>query len=279
VELKTLELQFLERGFAVVPGAISADELAACADAFDSLIAKAEDLGGRGLVRVRRSDRVGIEGRGWSWGCDHVFQPLLCDQRLLNLVGRPPFPELLELILGPRFRFCGGHGHWSPTNYDYYLHWHRDTRRERWWFGNTDPRCHVQLCLALREEGVVRLVPGSHLRDLVDSEAPLVTSHPHGAHPQEVTPVIPAGSALLLNTYTLHRAQCSRSTPRRALHFGFTRVGAATEPGRSGHPQPWLGNPAFFLAQSPFLRLAIQAQLSFEEANRGACTGAHLGHL
>ena len=279
MDLKTLELQFLELGFAVVPGAIAADELAECADAFDSLITKAEDLGSLGLVRVRKSNRVGIEGRGWSWGCDHIFQPLLYDQRLLDLVGRSPFPELLELILGPEIRFCGGHGHWSPTTYDYYLHWHRDTRRERWSFGNPDPRCHVQLCLALREEAVVRLVPGSHLRDLVDSEAPLVTSQPHGAQPQEVTPVIPAGSALLLNTYTLHRAQCSRTPSRRALHFGFTRVGAAPEPGRSGHRQPWLADPGFLAAQTPFLRPAIQAQLSFEEANGGTRLGAHLGHL
>lgn len=260
----TWERQFVQEGFVVVPGNFPPRHMEECTRAMEAVISRAEELGRRGVVRIRKSERATTEGVGWSWGCDHIFRPELRDQRLLDLASAPPFPEVLRLILGASLRFTGGHGHWSPQNGDYYLHWHRDSRRERWQVGNPDVRCHVQLCLALQEEAVVRLVPGSHVRDLSHEELSWVMAEPHGTHPHQVIPFVPAGSALLLNTYTLHRAQCARTTPRRSLHFGFTRVGAAPEPGRPGHVQHWARDPAFRAAQTPFLRAAIDAQANSE---------------
>lgn len=256
--------QFVRDGFAVVPGEISVQRLEECVHAMSVVISLAERLGQIGAVRVRKSERAAMKDVGWSWGCDHIFRPELRDQRLLDLASIDPFPAVLRMILGADLKFSGGHGHWSPSGYDYYLHWHRDTRRERWRFGNPDRRCHVQVCLALRDEAVVRIVPGSHARDLSDEELSRALDHPHGAHPDQVTPLVPAGSALFLNTYSLHRAQCSRRTPRLSLHFGFTRVGAAPEPGRVGHVQQWMREPSFLALQTPFMRGAIESQISSE---------------
>lgn len=255
------ERQFIQQGFTVVPGAISAQELEDCVVEMDALILRAELLGKAGVVKVRKSDRVDMEGAGWSWGCDHIFRPELRAQRLLELVSRPPFPQILERILGPRMRFSGGHGHWSPTRYDYYLHWHRDTRRSAWRSAPADSRAHVQVCLALRAESAVWIVPGSHLRELSLAEWEHVTNTPHAPLAGQIQPVIPAGAALFLNTQTLHRAQCHRNEPRRSLHFGFTRVGAARESGREGHVQHWLRDARFRGSQSTFLRSAIDEQI------------------
>lgn len=269
-DIEPIAAAFLSDGLVVVPVSGVERRLGGALAAYDRLIANAERLGGLGLVKARKSDRIPAEGRGWAWGCDHIYAPELREQALLDLVSLEPIPDLVRNILGPRVRFSGGHGHWSPVNYDYYLHWHRDTRRDRWHLRNPDPRSHVQVCLALTDEAVVRVVPGSHLRDLEPWEHRFVTDDAHGDHPDQVIARVPAGSALLLNTYTFHRAQCAKEVPRRSLHFGFTRVGAAPEQGRVGKVFEWLGDEAFLTSQTAFLRACIEEQLLEQVAVAGA---------
>jgi len=104
---------------------------------------------------------------------------------------------------------------------------------------------------------MVWVVPGSHKRDLKPSELIFITTHRHAPHPDQVITHIPVGHALLLNTYTLHRAQCSRHHLRRAIHFGFSRVGAKHEPGRKIKQWPWLRDQKFLATQTTFIRDAI----------------------
>ena len=259
--LDQLEEQFLVDGFAVAPIIGVKDRLQAALPAFERLITNAEELGRMGRAKVRKSGFIEMDSIGWSWGCDHIYSPALREQVLLDLVSLSPIPSFVRRILGERVRFSGGHGHWSPASYDYYLHWHRDTRRERWQLGNLDRRSHVQVCLALAEEAVVRIVPASHLRDLEPWEHDYINANPHGEHPHQVIAQVPAGSALFLNTYTFHRAQCRKETPRRSLHFGFTRVGSDPEPGRHGKVLEWLCDPDFLANQSEFLRKCIKEQI------------------
>jgi ectoine hydroxylase-related dioxygenase (phytanoyl-CoA dioxygenase family) len=261
-DLERAEREFLERGYAVIPADHVAPLLPGALAAFDRLIERAEALGLEGRTKVRKSDFAVAEGRGWSWGCDHIYHPDLREQALLDLVSLRPFPEAVRRILGERVMFSGGHGHWSPVTSDYVLHWHRDTRRHLWHRHNPDPRAHVQLCLALVEEAVVRVVPGSHLRDLEPWEERFLGPDPHADHPSQQIASVPAGCALLLNTYTFHRAECPRTSKRRSLHFGFTRVGAAPEPGRQLKALPWMGDEGFITRQSPFLQAAIREQLA-----------------
>ncbi len=269
----SLAATFLSDGLVVVPVSDVERRLGGALTAYDRLIANAERLGRLGLAKVRKSDRVPTEGHGWAWGCDHIYAPELREQILLDLVSLEPIPDLVRSILGPRVRFSGGHGHWSPVTYDYYLHWHRDTRRERWHLRNPDARSHVQVCLALTDEAVVRVVPGSHLRDLEPWEHCFITDDPHDDHPDQTIARVPAGSVLLLNTYTFHRAQCAKEAPRRSLHYGFTRVGAAPEPGRAGKVFEWLGDVAFLASQTVFLRSCIEEQL-LEQVTAAGCPPA-----
>jgi DNA polymerase I-like protein with 3'-5' exonuclease and polymerase domains len=75
---------------------------------YDRLIDRAETLGLEGKVKIRKSDYARPEGRGWSWGCDHIYQPDLREQVLLDLASLSPFPEVIGRILGPRLMFSGG---------------------------------------------------------------------------------------------------------------------------------------------------------------------------
>lgn len=272
IHLERAELEFLEQGYTVIPSEHIAPLLPCALAAFDRLIERAEALGLEGRAKVRKSDYAVAEGRGWSWGCDHIYQPDLREQFLLDLVSLPPFPEAIRRILGERVMFSGGHGHWSPLTTDYVLHWHRDTRRHLWYRHNPDPRAHVQLCLALVDEAVVRVVPGSHLRDLEPWEERFLGPDAHADHPNQRIVSVPAGWALLLNTFTFHRAECPRMIKRRSLHFGFTRVGAAREPGRQLKALPWMADEEFIKRQTPFLQSAIREQLAAVAAQEvGEC--------
>ncbi|KOR28982.1 hypothetical protein TI04_09725 [Achromatium sp. WMS2] len=267
-DIQDLVFQFLEDGFCVtqVPGI--AEIRPKLLNAFSELIRDAEELGSKGCVKIRKSDLVTTSGHGWSWGCDHIHSPELRRQCLLDVVSFAPIPTIITHILGSRVRFCGAHGHWSPTFYDYYLHWHRDTRPEHWEKGNPDNRSHVQVIIALEEESVVWIVPASHLRNLIPLEKKFITTNKHDPHPDQVIPRVPAGYALLLNTYTLHRAQCSSFRIRRALHFGFSRVGSKHEPGRKIKAWAWLKDVEFLSKQTDFLREAILEEIC-EAADQG----------
>ena len=259
------EQQFIDEGFVVVTLNISERQRSECLIAYERLIQKAEALGALGQVKTRKSDFATTAGSGWAWGCDHVYAPELREQMLLDIASSSPVPDLVYRILGARVRFSGGHAHWSPQSYDYYLHWHRDTRRDRWPYGNPDCRSHVQVCVAITDESVVHIVPRSHRRDIVDYEQDFFDKTPHGKHPDEVCPKVAAGQALFLNTFTLHRAQCDYTYLRRSLHFGFTRIGSAPEPGRRGHAQPWLAEPNFMMRQTRFMQNCIAEELHYQQ--------------
>jgi hypothetical protein len=256
------EKQFIEHGYFVTEIPDLLDRIPILISKFENLIINAEYLGSLGHVKIRKSDLELMKGNGWSWGCDHIYSPELRSQELLDLASLEPIPTMIHRILGDRVKWTGGHGHWSPETYDYYLHWHRDTRRHLWRNGNPNSRCHVQVCIALAEESVIRIVPSSHLRDLDSWEYRYIDVDIHENHPDQLVIKIPAGSALFFNTYTLHRAYCSKNSIRRALHFGFTSADAEIEPGRVGKCFDWLSDVNFINAQSTFLKKCINEQLA-----------------
>ena len=261
MDLEQIEKDFIHLGFAIIAIPEIIQRLPILLNDFETLIHNSESGGLNGQIKIRKSDLVSMTGTGWSWGCDHIFIPQLRQQSLLDLASIGLIPTIIHRILGDRVRWTGGHGHWSPETYDYYLHWHRDTRPEFWDKGNNDPRCHVQVCVALTPESVIRIVPSSHVRDLESWEYRFLKEEKYGVHPDEVVINLPAGHVLFFNTYTLHRAYCSNSNIRRAIHFGFTRVNSLPEQGRVGKYFDWLASPEFMNTQSIFLRQCIQEQV------------------
>ena len=260
--------KYLVDGYCVVKVAKLEQGIEGLREAFDRLIYHAESLGACGLAATRHSTHQQIVGFGWSWGCDHVFMPELREQSLLDIASFDPIPDLVHSIVGQRVRFSAGHAHWTPANYDYKLHWHRDTRRIHWRKGNKDRRAHVQVCVALSDESAVSLVPGSHVQDLTSQQLDWFEAHPFGVHAKQTTPKVPTGSALLLNTFALHRAECVQGQRRRSIHFGFSRVGTPCETERPPKIHEWMAHPKFQSSQKQFLRESIQEEGDFCEAMR-----------
>jgi len=85
-----------------VPIAWVIERLHLALPAFERLIANTERLSRMGLAKARKSDLVGTDGIGWSWGCDHIYSPALREQLLLDLVSLDPIPSLVRRILGER---------------------------------------------------------------------------------------------------------------------------------------------------------------------------------
>lgn len=76
------------------------------------------------------------------------------------------------------------------------------------------------------ENGATRVVPGSHRRPFPATEV----ADPFASVPGEVLATCPAGSAILLHGDTWHGARANYSSgPRRMLHLGYTRAGAAQQ--------------------------------------------------
>lgn len=267
LDLKKIKTDFMQLGYTTIHVPEITKELPKLLTIYENLILTSEHLGIIGDAKIRKSELVGMSGSGWSWGCDHIFSPLLHQQPLLDLVSLHPIPEIIHKILGERVRWTGGHGHWSPKTYDYYLHWHRDTRPHLWYKGNNDPACHIQICMALSSEKVIRIVPKSHMRNITPWEQRFLKEDKYDNHPYEITIHLEPGDLLFFNTYTLHRAYCSKDNIRRALHFGFTRVNSIPEDGRLGKSFDWLKNPDFFDKQSTFLQNCINEQVLFQESN------------
>ncbi len=267
MNVNNLKHQFINKGFVVVPIPDLLNRIPTLINSFDTVINKAESLGAKGLVKIRKSDLEDMSGSGWSWGCDHIFAPELLNQDLLDIASLEPIPFIVRYILGNRIRWTGGHGHWSPKNYDYYLHWHRDTRPNLWKNAHFEPCSHVQVCVALQKEAVIWLVPGSHLRYLEEWEYKYIEGDDkHNEHPHQIIPEIPAGSALIFNTYTLHRAQCSKNDKRRSIHFGFTKTdNTIQEVYRLGKHFDWLSEQNFINAQSTFLQQCIREQIVWQQ--------------
>jgi hypothetical protein len=266
MKINELKQQFIELGFIVIPIPELLHHIPSLLNSFENLISSAENLGSKGLVKIRASNLENVNISGMSWGCDHIFSPELLKQDLLDIASLEPIPFIVRSILGDKVRWTAGHGHWSPKNGDYYLHWHRDTRRNLWKQGVSNSHCHIQVCVALKDESVIWIVPSSHLRNLDEWEYKYIEeSDKYSVHPYQIIPKIPAGSALFFNTYLLHRAECSKSNIRRAIHFGFTKVDTnVSESYRLGKNFDWLADKNFFDVQSPFLQKCIQEQIIWQ---------------
>jgi hypothetical protein len=267
IDLFGIKKLFIEQGFVVVPIIQLIHKIPLLLSIFDNLIEKVEYLGSKGIVRIHVSDFEDVMTKGTSWGCDHIFSPNLREQDLLDIVSLEPIPSIVRFILGEKIRWTAGHGLWSPKRCDYYLHWHRDTRRDLWIKKNSDPCCHVQVCIALRNESVIRIVPGSHIRNLEEWEYKYIEeSDKHSDHPDQIIIHIPAGYAVFFNTYALHRAECLKQNVRRAIHFGFTNVDSnVQEQYRLGKSFDWLSDQNFIDVQSPFLQQCIQEEINWHK--------------
>jgi hypothetical protein len=148
-----------------------------------------------------------------------------------DIIGSPAIASLLEQVGATDPRFTGGYLISKPAGGPP-LFWHQD------WWGWTEPESYgpqahqlfvmIYLTDTTRENGCLRVIPGSHRHDhplhhmeAAHSEALAAFRNPadpaYGSHPDEVPVPIRAGDVLVGDARLLHSAYGNKSAEERPL--------------------------------------------------------------
>ena len=87
----------------------------------------------------------------------------------------------------------------------------------------TGPR-YVQWNLALYDDDVLKVVPGSHLRPNTDEENESISANPLGQVPGELQTQLEAGDGVAYILPILHQGSNYSTKLRRTIHGGFARL-------------------------------------------------------
>ncbi len=220
--------QALDRdGFAVVPDALSPEQLHAVRDRIAELAAAEGDRAGVEVHQetgaARLSDLVN-KGEVFDVFCTHpvvlagVAHVLEGDLKLSSLNSRAALP-------GQGHQ--GLHTDWGPVD----LAEGYQVCNSIWLLDDFTP-----------ENGATRAVPGTHRSGRTPAES---LADPEAPHPDEVLLLAPAGTAVVFNSHLWHGGTRNRTDrPRRAVHSYFVR---------RRHPQQ--------LDQRAYLRDATRARM------------------
>jgi len=119
----------------------------------------------------------------------------------------------------------------NPARQDYAIAWHRDsgdptlTGEDELAYLN-DLMHGVQWNAALYDEACLRIVPGSHKRNITDAERDVLLNHPLDAMPGELRVELKAGQTVYYNAMLLHKGDYPTATRRVTLHANFVRLNA-----------------------------------------------------
>ena len=207
-----LRAAFRRDGYLIVERHLSAPRVAAILDAVEELYA------GEGARA------------GWEQAAVAPFVRRLCNlfskgDLFVGLATEPLVLEFAEMMIGRPVTWHAMNAH-DPLPGHHHPHQAIHADRQNW----HDTHAYFNVLWALdeitAENGATRLVPGSHRRPFPATEV----ADPYAAVPGEVLATCPAGSAILLHGDTWHGARANYSTgPRRMLHVGYARPGAATQ--------------------------------------------------
>ena len=201
VDLSSLQQQFTQAGFAIVPNLFSRSEVQQlkmeCIDILKAVKDETGHVAGNGVY-------VGLAIRST------VFQNAVCDERLL---------DILEKILSPNIEFLSDKVVFKSHSIDFASPWHQDWH---YWHGAHKYSIWVALDDATVENGCLKLYPGSHTSAIVhDGEA----SDGHGfgnrLRPDTVderlaiTAELEAGGAVFFHDLTLHASHPNISGEER----------------------------------------------------------------
>lgn len=216
-------IEFIERGFTIVRGLFSDDELRAMSSALDNVIDQVRSAPLEYSVRNTAKDPQNQD----TWGVNYIFSRELYKPAFAIPFESPALMTTLKEILGERLRFGNAHALWSPERVDYELYWHRDSSEYRPEH-TPGPRAHVQFNVCLEDDSSFRAVPGSHHRPLTDDELNLVETRQIAPLPGEEVATCRRGDVLLMNANTVHRGSCAAGTLRRTLHMSVQPYGEAS---------------------------------------------------
>ena len=196
---------FARDGFVILPGLFTRDECAAWKVEGERLLAEVRRehaAAGRDPAAALASGvYVGLSQRS------AVFRTLTADPRLTG-----PLRE----ILGPELAFISDKLVFKDDRTEFATPWHQDYA---YWQGAHKPSVWIALDDATTENGCLKLMPGSHLREL--AHADVASGHGFGRRieaideDRAVAAPLAAGGAVFFHDLTLHASFPNRSGQRR----------------------------------------------------------------
>ncbi len=228
---------YRERGYLVVPQVLAPAELEKLRAVTDRLLAEAARVGESTGAFLLEKDAPPGEALVWR-----VFDPIALDPYFLEIVRHPGVLDPVEDLIGPDIQLHNSNMHLKLPEHGGEVDWHQDfpyLPHTNFDLLNT----MIMLDDSTRENGCLRVVPGSHTWGPLDHGAPgagesnfkLSAAARAAGQPVEDV-IVPAGGMSLHHCLTLHSSEPNRSRkPRRALIFTFRAADAIQLGGRSNY--------------------------------------------
>jgi hypothetical protein len=208
--------QFYEDGYVIIPGINESvyDRVKAAAE---RATAKARD-GVWPDVRV-----VGGDGPRDIWGVSNLLHPDLGEPAFADYLATDEVLETAgDLLPGP-LRLSLTNMLVNPALRNHAIRWHRDTD-EPGLSGEEELALlrksmnHTQWNAAIHAESCLRIVPGSHTRNITDAERDILVNRPFEPMPGELKVHLQEGETVYYNALLLHKGDYPKDQRRLTLH-------------------------------------------------------------
>ena len=215
--------QFNEEGYVIIPGINES--------VYDKVKAAAERATSRARAgqwpHVRMVDSVGPLD---IWGVSNLLHPDLGEPAFADYLATDEVLETAgDLLPGP-LRLSLTNMLVNPALRDHAIGWHRDTA-EPDISGEAELALlrknlnHTQWNAAIYPESCLRIVPGSHARNITDAERNILVNHPFDPMPGELRVHLQEGETVYYNAFLLHKGDYSIDQRRLTLHAALVLSG------------------------------------------------------
>jgi ectoine hydroxylase-related dioxygenase (phytanoyl-CoA dioxygenase family) len=223
VQLTPEQVEVFHRdGFLAVERLTTPEEVEKLREVYDRLFDRRAGLDAGDSLELAKVDDEGRET------LPQIMNPEKYAPELVDTQARANALAIARQLLGPEAERAGDHAIMKPPGHGAPTPWHQD---EAYWhpgFEHGGISVWMPLQPAVRANGCMEFVPGSHLRPVVphhlsDPEAHALEADEQVPEGEGVACELPAGGCTIHHCRTLHYAGPNRSDqPRRAYIMGFS---------------------------------------------------------
>ena len=220
---------FLQDGYVIRRGVLSQTDIETYRAAVDSILHKCR------IEKVHQYLRYVDGEQDDIWGVNNVFHPSIREAALVESLGHPQILDVIESLIGARLRYHLCTLLVSPERKPYHINWHRDSARD----GEVPReqliaklRSSAQLNGALYNDETLFIVPGSHRREITNTERHILQNSPQADMPNQMAVQLKAGDIVFYNSSLLHKGYNRRNPPNTTLRAcGCTARRGTAKPG------------------------------------------------
>ena len=244
---------FFQKGYVIRRGVLSQTDIETYRAAVDHILHKCRVEKAHQYLRYVDGEQDDI------WGVNHILHPSIRETALVESLGHPQILDVIENLIGTRLRYHLCTLLVSPERKPYHINWHRDSARD----GEVPReqliaklRSGVQLNGALYNDETLIIVPGSHLREITDTERHILQNSPKADMPDQIAVQLKVGDIVFYNSSLLHKGYNRSGAIRQTLHYALV---VAPPEGQTPNPdsptsQEWLNDPAFLKNLNPRIK-------------------------